>query len=175
MIRNTVRNYTSTVPPERSRERIEEMLVEAGAQFIGKMVSNGKVTGVTFQLMQGGHPLMFRVPCRVEAVKKLLTPPSLRTWNSGYKTRMAAIEAQAERTAWRLMHDWVAVQLALIRLGQVEVLEVFLPYAYDSLRNKTFFEDMRDSGFKLLPAPQGAAETAAPQHGGMVDGTWRDV
>ncbi len=65
------------------------------------------------------------------------------------------IRAQAERTAWKNLLEWVEIQLLLIRLEQVEFMEVFLPYIYDGRRKATFYELTRDSGFKMLPGATG--------------------
>ena len=32
------------------------------------------------------------------------------------------------RVAWRIMHNWVAVQIALIEIAQVSLDQIFLPY-----------------------------------------------
>lgn len=62
----------------------------------------------------------------------------------------AAIKEQAARTAWKLLADWIDIQLSLVELDQVEMLEIFMPYIYDAVKEQTFFERMKDSGFKLL-------------------------
>ncbi len=41
-----------------------------------------------------------------------------------YRTR-----AQAARVAWRIIKDWIEAQLALVEAEQVDMVEVFLPYA----------------------------------------------
>ena len=64
---------------------------------------------------------------------------------------MSRLMEQAERTAWKFLADWVDIQLGLVELGQGEFLEVFLPYVYDPAKQQTFFERIKESGYKMLP------------------------
>ncbi len=56
---------------------------------------------------------------------------------------------QAPMTAWKLMLDWLDVQLSLIEMGQAEVMQVFLPYA--KCGAKSFFQVLKDDGYRALP------------------------
>jgi hypothetical protein len=38
-----------------------------------------------------------------------------------------------------------------VELGQGEFLEVFLPYVYDPAKEQTFFERIKENGYKMLP------------------------
>ena len=62
------------------------------------------------------------------------------------------IPAQAERTAWKILSDWVEAQMAMIELAQVEFTEVFMPYLYNHQKQETYFEMIKARGFKALPA-----------------------
>ena len=64
------------------------------------------------------------------------------------------IREQAQRTAWKLLYDSVAVQISLIMIDQVEVVEVVLPYYYDPTKDQTRFEKLKSGGFKKLVAGQ---------------------
>lgn len=150
-----LRNRTSTVPPQRTISAIEDMLGQAGAVHIGKTYDNGEVVGFLFQLLVEGKPITFKLPCRWEPVESLLFPDKeRRTWKKNFQKRKEANREQAKRTAWRLMHDWISVQLAMIQLEQAEAMQVFLPYAYDSANDMTFFDHIREGGFKQLSGPQ---------------------
>ena len=39
---------------------------------------------------------------------------------------------------------------AMIKLEQAELLQVFLPYAYDMAKDQPLFDKVKESGFKLL-------------------------
>jgi hypothetical protein len=59
------------------------------------------------------------------------------------------LRAQAARTAWKLIQDWVELQMALIKMRQAEFLQVFLPYVWNG--KKTFYTALKEQNFKLLP------------------------
>jgi hypothetical protein len=88
----------------------------------------------------------FRLPARVSNVEKQLRG-SIRRPRAG---TLDNIQAQAERTAWKLLSDWVDIQMSLIELQQVKFIEVFLPYVYDPIKKQTYFEKLEQGNFKQL-------------------------
>lgn len=153
MTKLPIKNYTSTVPASRSVQHIKEQLVKAGAV---KMIEDydkatGSLTGLYFVLeLKDGRQVPFKIPAQVDAVRAHLTTP----FSAGRRRVSIAtgkkIKAQAERTAWKILSDWVDIQLTLIELQQVDPLEVFLAYVYDQHKNQTFFEKLESNGFKEL-------------------------
>ena len=141
-----IKNYTSEVPPQRSIEAIEKLLIEAGVDHIGKLFAAGEVIGFIFTISVDSVPVQFRLPIKVAAVENLLTRGKF-----GRARDLAA--QQAKRTAWRLLYDWVGVQLAMIRLGQADLMEIFLPYAYDAKANLTLYEAHGRGVLKQIGAP----------------------
>lgn len=79
-----------------------------------------------------------------------LLPDGQVKWGSRKKLRRKDFVEQGERTAWKLMQDWVEVQMSFIHMGQVETMEVFLPFVWDGQR--TFFEALKVNQFKQLSA-----------------------
>lgn len=141
-----IKNYTSQVPATRSVQRIEDLLVKHGAKNILKLYDQQKLTGIAFIISIDGRDVPFRLPARVDRVEQRLRK-SIKRPRSG---TMNKISDQATRTAWRLLSDWVEVQMSLIELDQAELIEVFLPYMYDPSKEQTFFEKIKKDGFKLL-------------------------
>lgn len=149
-----IKNYTSTVPAGSSQVKIESYLVEAGASDISKKYDpETKVcVAITFRIFHtseqypAGIAMFFKLPAKVEACFKVLYGEVKRPRPDTKKLVMQ----QAERTTWKIISDWVEVQLSMIRLEQAEMLQVFLPYAYDAATDKTFFEKMKDTDFKAL-------------------------
>ena len=139
-----LKNYTSTVPPERTAGRIEDRLRLFGATSISKEYAGVKIIALTFRLVVDSRPFNVRLPIDVQAAKRVL--------QENRRRYAPNIEQQAERTAWRLMQDWIEVQLALIQLRQAEPLEVFLSYAWDG--KTSFYNHLAASHFKALPAPE---------------------
>jgi hypothetical protein len=148
-----LKNYTSSVSAARSISFIETKLAKNGARQILKLYDdNGRVSGICFIIPFNGRDVPYKLPARLDECEKALRA------NLSSRSRPETIKKiadQAERTAWKIISDWVEVQMAMIELSQVEMIEVFLPYIYDHQRGKTYFELMKDRGFKgLLPAPQ---------------------
>lgn len=124
-----MKNYTSTVAPERSIALIEEKLIAAGATAIAKECEGGKVTAVSFMIRQGkdGGAVTIRLPAKVQQAYSVLTK-NKGPLNSSQRERMMK---QAAQTAWRIVYDWVCIQLAMIELEQVDLLQVFMPFIWD--------------------------------------------
>ena len=141
-----LKNYTSEPPAITSMGRIEKALVEAGATFINKKYEDGVCTAVLFQLMVNNAPISFKLPARVDQCFKVMWAEVKRP-QDGTEQK---VRAQAERTAWKIISDWVECQLSMIRLEQAEPLQVFLPYVYDLKTERTFYDRIQDSGLKLL-------------------------
>jgi len=144
---------TSTVPAAQSIAYIEAKLAQHRATMIIKMYSpEGKVEAIAFEVEVHGMKMPFRLPAQLDACARTLKA------NLPLKARpetIAKIGEQAERTAWKIVADWIDAQLAMIELAQVELLEVFLPYVYDPHKKQTYFESIKARGFKgLLPAGQ---------------------
>lgn len=141
-----VKNYTSQVAASRSVQHIEDRLVSHGAMNILKLYEEKRLVGVAFILCVGGKQIPFRLPARIDNVEKVLRGQVKRP-RSG---TLSNIRAQAERTAWKLLADWVEIQVSLVELQQVQFMEVFLPYVYDHAKQQTFFEKLEQTGFKQL-------------------------
>lgn len=147
-----LKNYTSEVPAITSMGRIEKNLVEAGATDISKKYEGGICVAISFRLViRSGHkdlamPMFFQLPAKVDACFNVLWK-EVKKPLAGTKERTLQ---QAERTAWKIISDWVEVQLAMIKLEQAEVLQIFLPYVYDAASDQTFYQKVKEGGMKLL-------------------------
>jgi len=151
-----LKNYTSQVSASTSIGWIEDKLARHGARQILKEYSpGGQVTSVAFIIHVNGIELPFHLPARIEACEKVLKAEVRRPNKDTYKR----IAEQAERTAWKIVADWVDAQMAMIELSQVDILEVFLPYLYDRGKKLTFYQTLLERGIqKALPAFCSAAE-----------------
>jgi len=148
-----LKNYTSTVPAVTSMGRIQKALVEAGATDISMKydTTTKTCTAITFRMIIAGQmPMFFQLPAKIEPCFKVL-------WAEVKRPRpetKQAIQEQAERTAWKIISDWVDIQLSMILLEQAEPLQVFLPYAYNPAKDQTFYEQLKEGGFKALPSSE---------------------
>ena len=161
-----LKNYTSDVPVSQTVARIEQVLLRAGVKAIAKEYGPcSEVAAITFRIEAGpGQPLLsIRMPAEVERAQnalwleyvgtdKLSTDGNTVYWHSRKKKRRKDFLDQGARTAWKLVQDWIEVQISMIQLQQADAVQVFLPYIWDGRR--TFYQGLKDSGFKALMPPK---------------------
>lgn len=137
-----LKNYTTKVPAVRSMAEIQEMLQKAGA--IGVLLEydqgTGRIAGLSFQIILGNQKMGFRLPIQWREAQKVLD-------NEGNKR--ADDDDYCYRVAWRILRDWVDVQMALIAIKQVQLEQIFLPFAIQK-NGKTIFENLISSPHLLL-------------------------
>lgn len=145
----SIKNYTSSVPADKSIMAIEQALIGMGAKKISKDYEEGKVKAIQFAIERpDGFMTAFMLPARVDAIKKLF----LQSYRRPTASQTRECEAQATRTAWKNMQLWVELQATMIKLDQIEFMEAFMPYIYNLNEKKTFYNLLKDDGFKKLPA-----------------------
>ena len=142
-----LKNYTSGVPVERTLARIEAALVGGGAVNVSKDYKGGALDAVCFVVVnpETGMRMAVRLPANSEGVYQAMRSAIKRP----RRGTLEKLRDQANRTAWKLIQDWIEVQMSLIAMQQAEFLQVFLPYVWDGER--TFYTALKDGGFKLLP------------------------
>jgi len=143
-----MKNYTSQVSVSMTVSRIEQILAKAGIRNILKDYNDGEVAALYFTLPHPtlqGSSIPVRLPANIGAVMQVLSSGVKR--NSAERNKR--LWEQSRRTAWKLMQDWVEVQLSLVELQQVEALQVFLPYVWTG--QETLYARMKSNGFKALP------------------------
>lgn len=159
-----LKNYTSDVAVSKTIFRIEQVLIKCGVSGIMKEYGSteGDVRAVTFRIqVEGNQEATIRLPVKVEEAqtalwldyvgdeKKLLTDDGKHLrWPSRKKLGRKDFREQAERTAWRIVQDWVEVQMSMIQMKQADVREVFLPYIWDG--KQTVFDRVITNGFRAL-------------------------
>ena len=141
-----LKNYTSTVPAATSINRIEKFLVDSGASDVSKKFKNGACVAITFRMVIDNIPVFFQLPAKVDTCFKVLWGELKKPWLANKDNYLE----QAEKTAWKLVHDWIEMQFTMIKLQQVEALQVFLPYVYDPAKDETFYEKVKSNNMKLL-------------------------
>lgn len=150
-----LKNYTSTVPPHTSMANIEKWLIEIGASSISKQYNEKKIcSAITFLIYDKRtlKTISFNLKAHVEECYKIL-------WESYSNVGQKRVDKtkvldQANRTAWKILSDWVEIQCSMILLGQAEPLQMFLPYMYDMQENETFYEKIVSGKMPLQLAEQ---------------------
>lgn len=163
-----LKNYTSDVPVPQTVHRIEQLLIRCGVSGISKEYHpniSGKITALIFSIkLEFGQEWKIRVPVDEEkalqclwldyvGTDKMNAAGSELIWNARKKKKRADFKEQAERTAWKIMQDWIEVQLSMIQMQQADFQQVFLPYVWDG--KQTLYDRVKEGGYRaLLTAPQ---------------------
>jgi len=136
-----LKNYSTSVPAERTISEIEKMLAQFGATAVMKeYMSGGEVYLLAFKIGERSYKL----PANVKGVHQVMYGDKKRYHG---RDSMKHREQQSYRVAWRIIKDWLHAQLSLISSGQAEPEQVLFPYAYDGKR--TLYQAWKDNG-KLL-------------------------
>lgn len=141
-----IKNYTSSVPASTSIGHIKRLLIDFDAHDINEKYQDKKLKSISFMITENGNTIPFKLPARVEAVEKIMKKGISRP----LATTFERIEKQAQRTAWKNVHEWLQIQLTMVMMGQVELIEVLLPHIYDFKNDKSYFEKLKESGFSNL-------------------------
>ncbi|MDE2096142.1 MAG: hypothetical protein KGL39_02780 [Patescibacteria group bacterium] len=151
-----LKNYTSGIPANTTIGYVEAYLMQVGATGISKKIEAGQVVAIVFEIPdEDGELRLIKLPANVAGVQEYLWQDYISGARRPRKTKEDFAD-QAARTAWKIMQDWVQVQMSMIKLKQMKVLQVFLPYVWDGQR--TYYEFLKGQNFKSLPAPRGDSE-----------------
>ncbi len=132
-----LKNYTTKVPANRSVQEIQEMLIGAGASGVLTEFEQGtgRIAALSFQISFEGKKMSFKLPLQWRNAQEVMRQEG---------NPRASDDDYSYRVAWRILRDWVDVQCALIAIKQVQLQQVFLPYAVYK-NGKTVYEVMLDS------------------------------
>lgn len=141
-----MKNYTSTIPANKSIANIEKFLAKNGALNISKHFNTeGDVISLYFQISIENKILPFKLPVNVDSCFKIL---KAQKKNSLTQIQQRNLYEQAHRTVWKLLFEWIQIQMAFIEMKQVEFLEIFLSYV--STESGTFYEKIKKDNFNIL-------------------------
>jgi hypothetical protein len=160
-----LKNYTSDVPVSQTVHRIEQVLIKCGVSGITKEYGpSEKVLALHFHIkLEANQPsVTIRMPADEQAALQALwldyvdgdrlseDGSQIVEWSSRKKKSRKDFIEQAERTAWKLMQDWVEVQMSMIQMKQADFIQVFLPYVWDAQLQQTFYQRLKTTGFRAL-------------------------
>lgn len=113
-----IKDYSTKVDVFQTLGEIQGLLVKHGAKkVLQEFDDDGNVLSVSFTINTPVGMQAVRLPANVKAVQTVLA-----------KQKVKADREQAERTAWRIIKDWVAAQMAILESQMVTMDEIFLPY-----------------------------------------------
>ena len=162
--RTHVKAATTTVTVTKSQTDLIALLRRYGARDFGfDEDPNGKEASVRFRVTTGGRDLPVLMRVDIEAVYRALYPQKPKGHGSQVARTLAARQEQAQRTAWRLLIDWIDAACSTTAIGLQSVEEVFMAHIVvrdhneRPLRLIEAFHQMQSSGALPLALPSGGA------------------
>lgn len=131
---------------------IEQYLADCNVNGVTKQFDKGIPVALFFHVELGQKKFTIRLPAKVAAVHEFLWRDYCTSHIRPRKTKEDFMD-QAARTAWAIQRDWVQVQMSLIKLKQVDFLEVFMGFIFDG--EHSYYDRVKGGGFKLLPESTG--------------------
>ncbi len=136
-------NYTTTVDAFKTVSEIEYNLMKHKAKSIMKEYNGEQIVALSFLIDTGRQQIPVKLPVKINECYEILK----REKKNGSRNVKATMD-QAERTAWRILKDWVAAQMALLDIEMVKFEEIFLPYIVDT-SGRTMFERLEQQQFLI--------------------------
>ena len=138
-------NYSTQIPVHKTLSEIQYILVSHGAKKIMyDYGEGGTINELCFSVITPYGEKGVRLPAKVDATLKVLHQQKKERKIKGTVDR-----EQAARVAWRIIKDWVELQMALLETEQAEFCELFFPYLLDNTGKNTLYEVYKQ---KQLPA-----------------------
>jgi hypothetical protein len=137
-------NYTTSISVDKTAAEIQKMLAEYGARAVLIEYSpEGLLSALSFRMEYNNVMVSFRLPAQIDPIYVILV-------NDYHVARKFKTREQASRVAWRIIKSWIEAQLALVEAEQVEMVEVFLPFAQNPATGETIFQQLASTNFVLL-------------------------
>ena len=137
---------TTKISVNKTVGQIQGLLAMVGAVSVLIDYDAGQPSAISFKIQLNDRFLPFRLPCRWDAIHKILSERRKR-FRAGQKEDL---EDQGKRIAWRQILRWTEAQIALIETEMVKTEEVFLPYIQLDSTGRTLFEKIQEGNFKQL-------------------------
>src|ERR1700712_4285555 len=108
-------NYTTRTPVEQTVSEIQKNLSGFGVTAMMTEYDGPEISALSFRLNIDGKPMGFKLPCNWRAVQMIFKKKNAnrKKRNGRLEDKIDESDAQAQRTAWRIIKDWVVAQLAL--------------------------------------------------------------
>ncbi len=148
--------HTTSIEPQRSASDMMAILGRMGANNVSMAMKDNEVVGMSFEVVLGGKALRYRIPVKWEHIAKTMVAEwkgKRRQYISQQEStrKEAEITNQAKRTAWRLAHEWLRIQMAFVENKIKHPAEIFLPDMIVSDGESTTTVGERFLTHQLLP------------------------
>lgn len=146
-MKKKLKDYTTEIEANKTIIEVQDILAKSGAKGIAlEYDDSGNIESLFFRMViQGGQEIAFKLPAKPQAVYDVLYKGMVGERNPNFKN---ARWQKSLNIAWRIMKEWLEIQFTLIKLNQVEAIEIFLPYMVTG-QNRTLYSDMKENQFQL--------------------------
>lgn len=143
-----LKNYRTEVDAAQTVQEISRRLARHGAAEIATEYQKTEPVGLRFIAETAHGPQQFRLPAQWQSVQRVLQGQ----YDRGIEgvARRHTSERQARRVAWRLVANWIDVQLALIEVGMVTLDEALLAYLVLPESGQTLYAAITERGLPYL-------------------------
>lgn len=160
-----LRNYTTSIPVMKTIAEIEGILATHGATDIIKQYDGaGNVLALSFVVQTTFGRVAYRLPMEAQQVGQTIKNAKAKGILKGLSKSQASDINTARRVGWRIIKDWLDAQMSLVEIALVKVEQVFLPYAWDPVNERTFFQAIVESkgqqlqGMLMIEGKDGAGD-----------------
>lgn len=141
-----LRNYTTSIPEEKTIMEIEQILAQFGASAILKDYHGDEsVKAISFKVKTEHGEMPFKIPMDDKQIAQYRSE-QFTGYTKKENTKKDLVTAR--KIGWRIIKDWIHSQLSIVQLRLVKVEEVFLPYMFNYQTNKTFYKMLEEKKFK---------------------------
>lgn len=130
-------NYSTTIEPIKTAGECTSMLAIHGASEISTTWAEGEPVGLRFVIKTAYGPMQYTLPININGTWRMLQQAK----SKGKITARFATEEQAKRVAWRVMKDWLEVQLDMVEAGVAEFAQIMLPYMHTDGAGSTVWDN----------------------------------
>ncbi len=136
-------NYSTKIDCWKTVGEIQQILAKHNISHSSIKTENQLPVALTFTIMYKNYPLNFILPCNHAGV--------LGVFKKDKKIpKTSHTQEQALRTAWRIIKDWVASQLAIVESEQTQLQIIFMPWMVNE-KGETLAQKMFEGeGYKRL-------------------------
>ncbi len=149
--------YTTKVSVQHTISEIFEMLGAHGAEDVRVSYADRRPSGIAFAIETPFGRGVFVLPVDVAAVHAALVDQEAEITRR-MSGRVKVTRDHAERVAWRIVRDWLAVQLAMIEARQATLAQIMLPYLQVGRASYTLYDAVADHQIALPSASARGAE-----------------
>ena len=146
-----VRNYSTKIVARASLDKINSMLVEAGALDVHFSYEDRRCTGISFALDTEIGRQEFRAPIDLDKLHAKLE----EHWRKGEIPRRITDLKRVERIALRNIVDWLHVSLTLWGTGMYSPAEALFGFMVNPVDGQRIFDATVE--LLALPAPEGGS------------------